>query len=200
MAGYSRQAARRLPPTTERQQLQSAVEVSLDGFAASPLVREPVCALIPLVARMPSNVLHPRSPFFGPLEARPCLPRGLRHRLMFFGLPNSGRDVCCVHGVISDADWLAVGKAVRVRPVNSAGECYQLGEVAGGGQNVRVLAAACVDLAALLVQLAAVSVFRAGATCNRLESVARRWWGLAQLARDRTAVCVDGDGVVWERR
>ena len=102
--------------------LPSAVKISLDGLPASPLSRESVRTLIPLVARVPSNVLHPRSPFFGPLEARPCLPRGLRHRLMFFGLPNSGRDVCCVHGVISDADWLAVGKAVRVRPINGAGD------------------------------------------------------------------------------
>ena len=79
------------------------------------------------------------------------MPRGLRHRLMLFGFPNARRDVCCVHGVISDADWLAEGEAVRMRPINSAGECYQLGQVASGGQDVWVLAAACVDLAALLV-------------------------------------------------
>ena len=38
------------------------------------------------------------------LEPCPCLPRGLRHRFMLFGLPNSCCDVCRVHGVIPDAN------------------------------------------------------------------------------------------------
>ena len=88
---------------------------------------------------------------------------------MLFGLPNSCCDVRRVHGVIPDANQFAASKAVCVRPINGAGECYKLGQIAGGGKHVWVLSAARIDLAAFFVHLVAANVFGAHATCNRLE-------------------------------
>ena len=60
-----------------------------------------------------------------------------------------------------------------------------------------MLSAARIDLAAFFVHLVAANVFGANATCNRLETVARRRWRVAQFAWDRAAIRVNGNGVVW---
>ena len=119
------------------------------------------------------------------------MPRGRRHRFVFLGLPQPRCNVRRVHGVVADADGLALRKAVCVRPVDGTGETHELGKVACRGEDFRVLSAARIDLTALFIQLAAPDVFFPVAARNGLEAIARWRRRLSQFTWDRATICVN---------